>query len=412
MLSKKRSIVRWFLVASAILGVIWLATPKEMHRRLGDLRIYLPLDEIAGKIPWIDPAVRASGTARVVAQGDDIQVTDDDLPQLEPAIAVNPLDPDNIVVGFMGITDVPEQRCGYAVTKDGGATWRVRQSFPDLPHSGGADPVIVADADGIFYASCLNFTGTSDTPQAVPETLTVSRSDDGGETWLSPTHVVSRDLVDFLDKEWLAVDRTDGPYAGRVYMAYVYFPFLFANIPHNQVQIVHSDDGLSFSSPVRVSDTLDPDILHQGVAPGVDHEGTIHLVWMQFGVLSQLLYDRSTDGGETWGRDVTITNIRSVPQYGIAGFYRVPTMPAFGVDATEGPYQGHLYAVWNGYDHGDADIFMVRSTDGGTTWEEPRRINDDVVGNGKDQLFPAIVVDRAGIVRIMWLDRRDDPENL
>ncbi|RMD98835.1 MAG: hypothetical protein D6812_12760, partial [Deltaproteobacteria bacterium] len=25
---------------------------------------------------------------------------------------------------------------------------------------------------------------------------------------------------------------------------------------------------------------------------------------------------------------------------------------------------------------------------------------------------PAIVVDRAGIVRIMWLDRRDDPENL
>jgi hypothetical protein len=54
---------------------------------------------------------------------------------------------------------------------------------------------------------------------------------------------------------------------------------------------------------------------------------------------------------------------------------------------------------------------MVKSADQGATWSQPIRINQDQVGNGKDQFQQAVEVTPSGQLNAMWFDRRNDPQN-
>jgi uncharacterized repeat protein (TIGR01451 family) len=77
-------------------------------------------------------------------------------------------------------------------------------------------------------------------------------------------------------------------------------------------------------------------------------------------------------------------------------------MPAFAVS----PVNGNLYIAWADYRFGDSDIYFTRSTNGGSTWSLPVRLNDDPAGNGMDQFQPQISVAPDGRVAVMWFDRR------
>jgi hypothetical protein len=48
---------------------------------------------------------------------------------------------------------------------------------------------------------------------------------------------------------------------------------------------------------------------------------------------------------------------------------------------------GDLYDTWYDYRYGEFDIFLSRSTDGGSTWSAPRKVNPD---HGTDHYFSAI----------------------
>jgi hypothetical protein len=81
------------------------------------------------------------------------------------------------------------------------------------------------------------------------------------------------------------------------------------------------------------------------------------------------------------------------------------------VDLSDSNTSGNVYVTWNDYRYGDADILLIYTNDGGETWSEPVRVNDDEEGNGKDQFFPAVAVSFQGIVHIFFYDRRDDENN-
>src|SRR5262249_28966143 len=67
-----------------------------------------------------------------------------------------------------------------------------------------------------------------------------------------------------------------------------------------------------------------------------------------------------------------------------------------------------IYLNWIDKRNGDLDVFLAWSRDGGETWSEPTRVNDDLKGNGKDQLFTWMAVDPAdGSINIVFYDRRD-----
>jgi hypothetical protein len=66
----------------------------------------------------------------------------------------------------------------------------------------------------------------------------------------------------------------------------------------------------------------------------------------------------------------------------------------------------------------DLDVFLMKSTDGGVTWlnpaegsSTPLRVNQDALGNGKDQWFPFAAVAPDGRVDVLFYDRREDPFN-
>jgi hypothetical protein len=53
------------------------------------------------------------------------------------------------------------------------------------------------------------------------------------------------------------------------------------------------------------------------------------------------------------------------------------------------------------------DVAMVSSPDGVNSWSVKRRVNDDI--GFTDQAFPEVVVDGCGAVHLAWYDRRFDP---
>jgi hypothetical protein len=89
-------------------------------------------------------------------------------------------------------------------------------------------------------------------------------------------------------------------------------------------------------------------------------------------------------------------------------FPRNAVIPTLGVDAG-----GTLYLVCGDSRQGDRDVYVASSPDGGRTWSEPVRVNDDPVGNGRDQAMETLVVDPSdGSVYVLFYDRRADPANL
>jgi len=54
---------------------------------------------------------------------------------------------------------------------------------------------------------------------------------------------------------------------------------------------------------------------------------------------------------------------------------------------------------------------LIYSKDGGQSWSEPIRVNNDEEGNGQDQFFSAVAVSPQGWVHMVFYDRRDDENN-
>jgi hypothetical protein len=93
----------------------------------------------------------------------------------------------------------------------------------------------------------------------------------------------------------------------------------------------------------------------------------------------------STDGGVTWGPQVTVAKFDGADPTGI----RSGALPAAAVD----PLTGDLYAAWQDLrfrTDGLNDILLSTSTDGGTTWTTPIRVNQDATDSKIDHFTPAV----------------------
>ena len=112
---------------------------------------------------------------------------------------------------------------------------------------------------------------------------------------------------------------------------------------------------------------------------------------------------RSTDGGVTFGPDVFPTTVNGISADPV---FRRNSFPTMDVDRSGGPHGDNVYVAWADDRLGDPDILLVRSTDGGDTWSDPIRVNDDPVGTGADQWFPWLAVDPKGRVVVTFFDRR------
>jgi len=357
-------------------------------------------------------------TSASVSAQQVVRITEPDaINPAEVTIAINPKNPDNMIAASFQTGRPPKPRAGsyHYVTFDGGKTWKT-VSTPDPKNLVQGDDVLAFSSDGVAYHAHLSFDGIRlARPVRAENGMIVNVSKDGGNTWTEGTPAINHinTVIPFEDKPGLVVDNASASrFKGNVYLAWTRFDVYGSSNPehHSQIYFTRSiDQGQTFSMPFRISDTggdcLDSDNTVEGAVPAVGPNGEVYVVWA--GPLG-LVFDKSTDGGLTFGKDKVIGEIPGGWDFGIEGLSRANGMPVTGVDLSNGPNKGTLYVNWIDARNGDPDVFVMSSPNGGETWTAPVRVNDDALKNGKAQFFTWMSIDPAdGSVNIVFYDRRD-----
>jgi len=328
----------------------------------------------------------------------DVKINTDSTTQLqnEEQVVANPTNPQNLVAVWRDFR-LGYRQVGYGYSFDGGQTWTNPGLFVDPHYARDSDPALTVDASGTFFAMLLAYTG--DTGQS--NGMLLYRSTNGGVTWEERGFAINGVPGVFEDKEFIACDRTSSPFAGRIYMVWTRFN------ETNIYCVSSGDQGGTWTTARRVSNAEG----NQFPALCVGVDGTLYVAWTDF-FASSIRWDKSTNGGSSFGTDGTITNVVE-PQTFLNGGVDSYSSPALDADITAGPFSGRVYCCYMDRSSGvgDFDVYVRSSSNGGATWSNRVRVNDDAIGNGRDQFHPWLTVDNTGIVSVIWLDRRQDPAN-
>jgi hypothetical protein len=316
----------------------------------------------------------------------------------EPSVMISPKDPDIIVAGAN--TDI----CYYSA--DGGLSWQ--ENYLSSPFGVWGDPCIIADTAGDFYYFHLaNVPGGTWIDRIVCQ-----KSTDHGATWSDGTFM-GLNGTRAQDKEWAVVD----PTMNYIYVTWTQFDNYGSSNPADSSLIMFSrstDGGQTWSDAIRISreggDCIDSDNTVEGAVPAVGPNGEIYVSWAG---PQGLVFTKSLDQGLNWPADnLVITPIPGGWDYAIPGVYRSNGLPVTCCDLSNSPYRGNIYINWSDQRNGteDTDIFFIRSSDGGATWSEPLRVNDD--DPGRQQFFTWMAVDQAnGDIWMVFYDRREHEDD-
>ena len=330
----------------------------------------------------------------------------------EPSVAVNPLNPKQVVVAYQ----VP---ASIAYSTDAGAHWQRAENTAPKAFKISGDPNITFDNKGhaIFCFIAFNKLGTFNYwgHDAHTNGIFIHRSLDGGKTWEPQPIIVSEQhrqpgvSIPMEDKPYVVADVSHGPHAGDLYIGWTRWSL----VDSRMVLTRSTDDGKTWSTPMEIDQhpglPRDDNGALEGFDGAVGADSTLYTVW-SYGDFIQ--FTTSRDGGKSFGRVRDILHTAPI-MYAVDGFDRANGFPQIAVDPRSGNYKhAHLYVTWSDYRNGDIDVFCATSKDGGKHWGEPVRVNSDPVHDGADQFYQWLTVDPvSGAVSIIFYDRRDDPAN-
>ena len=271
------------------------------------------------------------------------------------------------------------------------------------------DPCLLYDGLGNLY-----FVHLSHPPPTIGywiDRIVVQKSTDNGLTWNSGAGIGYNPPKE-QDKAWLGVDMSSQNYKNNLYLAWTQFDSYGSNSPQDSSVILFSrstDQGIDWSNPVRVSDRagdcLDSDSTDEGAVPCVGPNGEVYLSWA--GPLG-IMFDKSTDGGVTFGKDIFVASQPGGWDFNVSGIYRCNGLPVTACDTSHSIYRGNVYVLWSDQRNGETntDVFLIRSTDGGNTWGETVKVNND--NSNTQQFFPWMTIDQTtGFIYVIFYDRRN-----
>jgi subtilisin-like proprotein convertase family protein len=290
---------------------------------------------------------------------------------------------------------------GYGYSSDNGQTWT--DAGKVNPADAGASPVLAHHkASGAVYLAALKVVGFHNQ-------IKVHKSADDGHTFSPGVDATGGSGTH--SRPWLTVDNVAGTGDGNVYLCWT-------NYSNGDIRFVRSTDGGASFGPV-----LGTPISAGGhfcfVLVGPNHQ--VYVFYYRgtgplgVGGDNKLFMRRSLDRGVSFEAEKQIADLNTTSNHGDlglnGGFYAF-SYPHAAVD----PTTGRLYVVYNDdpdlADPSDnGDIFLVRSSNGGTTWTAPIRVNDNADLAG-DQFSPTIAFSpTGGRTMISWYSRSHDTDN-
>jgi hypothetical protein len=294
------------------------------------------------------------------------------------------------------------RRCGFGRSTNSGTTW-TDGVFPQMYYSWQSDPCLVVDADGIFTAMVISF----DPAAGGEDGLLQVSSYDGGATWQDSVWAAhATQPVGFEDKEMLTIDMVPGSlYFGTFYCAWAHF---YGANPYDSTHIwlVYKRPGQAYSTPRIVSRTTS----NQWANVCVGANGAVYVSWgsYQYG---GIMFSRSVNGGDTWSNQTLVTTTDFVNAE-IEPNLLVFAYGAMAVDLSGGPHNGRLYMVLTDAAANETDVWLIYSDNGGQSWSNRMRMDDEQASFPVDQFHPWISVDEEGRVWVVFYDRRNDPNGL
>ncbi|MGB0176043.1 MAG: exo-alpha-sialidase [Owenweeksia sp.] len=314
----------------------------------------------------------------------------------EPSIAVSKTNPANQVAG-----SILDQ---VFYSSDSGKTW-TRDTLKSTYGVWG-DPVLISDYDGNFYFLHLSDpTGENWQSEEILDRIVCQQSKDNGKTWNNGGYMGLHHPKD-QDKQWCVAGED-----GTLYTTWTQFDDYGSKDSTDRTNILFSrsdDGGLNWSESMVISqhsgDCLDGDQTTEGAVPAVTTDGTVYVAWANN---YKIYFDRSKDGGKTWlAEDKIVADQPGGWEIDIPGLMRANGMPVTVVNNKKGKYQGEIYVNWVDDRNGHYDVWFARSTDGGDSWSEARKVNDD--DTETDQFFTWLSCDQTtGYLYCIFYDRRN-----
>ncbi|MFN8178728.1 MAG: FlgD immunoglobulin-like domain containing protein [bacterium] len=321
--------------------------------------------------------------------------------QSEVSIAINPTNP-NIIFASANASQWPVNTfygTGVYWSTDGGTTWTGDDHGPGGVGNSGDPAAAIRAIDNRWLVGYISSAGQG-----------VSYTTNGGTTWAARTCGTGN-----LDKNHMCADNVAASaFYGNLYSAWTNFGG--TNI--NDIEAVRSTDGgNTWGSLANISNNVNAGSHNQGVNLRTGPNGTVYACWAIYDGWptdeTAIGFNKSTNGGASWvGEFRAITNIRGVRQGIPNTTNRTNSFPSMAVDVSGGPRNGWIYIAWTnrgvpGVNNGDPDCYVSRSTNGGTTWGTPVRINQDATT--RSQWFPWITCDpTSGQLAVIFYDRRDN----
>src|SRR4029079_12168747 len=300
----RRRCIAWGLVAFVLsdAGIAWAqqsplarGTTTAPRFAAANRVPIVTLRAATGLSPFPDTCGDTSGTRYIGAE-------------VEPHIAVNPLNPNNLVGAWQQDRYSNGASCGVltGASFDGGVTWTAR-SIPVSPCTGGSyaratDPWVSFAPDGTGHQVVLGWTGSEDTGTSG---VVVARSSDGGLTWSTPVEVIRDGAGFFNDKETITADPTDSRY---VYAAWDRLNTA-AGTSGGPTLFARSTDGGASWEPARAIFTPSVGQTIGNVVHVLPNGTLVNLMNVIRNGIDTVSVMRSTDKGVTWGPQIIVSNL-------------------------------------------------------------------------------------------------------
>jgi hypothetical protein len=354
--------------------------------------------------------------------------------QIEPSIAVNPANANNVVTAYQEgrIANGGDATNGFATSFDGGKTW-MSGELPKLTHRVGqggtweraSDAVVAFGPGNVVYANSLVFDQNEE--NGLPSGIAINVSKDGGRTWSAPVVFQDDSLGGLNDKNWVVVDQSDAPghHKGRVYVIWDRVaPVVYNYCDHDCDQLgnwlpnLQTVPGLVFPGQGIGAYPLVMKDGGLGIVMNADSGGlptTLGGEGEPDAALGEQVFSLAPEAGNTpWPAPLAFippVDIASNQSNGVRAQRASDGLPAAAVD----PASGTVYVVWDDgrfRSDGVNDAVISTSSDGGVTWSPATRINPGPTNDSVDHYNVTIAVSDKGVVQVAYRQRREATSGL